>query len=113
MTIDLTQNILDIEGKIATLPYKVMEEVDGVNKEVEKKEEVTLGKVIGNCVLYEIQDHSKMTEEEHLLRFDIYERTLNKEQVEFKEEEIKFIKGLVITGCMPIWAVQAIKMLNK
>jgi len=113
MTIDLTQNILDTEGEIAKLEYTKTVEENGEKIKKTEFKEVTLGSIIGDCVLYEVQDHSKMTEEEHLMRYDIYERVRNKEQVELSDEEIKFIKSLIVTGCMPHWAVQAIRMLNK
>ena len=91
--IDLTQNIFDTEGNIAKLTHKKSSVVDGKEVETFSQDEVTIGSIIADCMLYEIVDPTKMTEKEHLMRYDIYERVKNKEQVELTEEEIKIVEG--------------------
>lgn len=132
-TLDLTQNILDIDGKVAIGKYEktVEEEVERVVerkvgeeitketikelKEVKKLEdkELTLGLVIRDTVLNEIENVKGVEEEEHLLRYSIFKRVTTNEQAEFNDEEISFIKKLIARRYMPIFAAQIIIMLNK
>ena len=111
--IDLTKDILDSKGKVATQKYSKTIEVDGVEKEVLESQNVTLGRIIADCVLYEIGDPKKVSEEEHLSRYSIFERVRDNEQIEFSLEELNFIKSLVITRCMPLFAGQALRILNQ
>lgn len=111
--IDLTIDILDSKGNVATQKYSKTIEIDGVEKEVLESQNVTLGRIIADCVLYEISDPKKVTEEEHLLRYNIFERVRDNEQIEFNVQELDFIKSLVITRCMPIFAGQVLRILNK
>jgi len=122
--IDLTQNILDIEGKNSTCKYEkstieeVVKIVDGVEVKEEKEvrklfnREFTLGLAIRDAVLGEIEDVKGVDEEEHLLRYSIFERT-REEQAEFTNDEISFIKKLICKRYLPITAAQIIIMLNK
>jgi len=111
MTIDLTKEILDSKGKIATQKYSKIIEEEGVEKEVLETQSVTVGRIIADCVLYEIADSKKVSEEEHINRYRIFEMVRDGVQ-EFSEEDIKFIKSLVITRCMPLWAGQVLRILN-
>jgi hypothetical protein len=113
MTIDLTKDILDSKGNIAVQKYSKTVEIDGVEKEVLESQNVTVGRIIADCVLYEVADPKNITEEEHLLRYDIFERVKNAEQIEFNSKELDFIKSLIITRCMPIFAGQILRELNK
>ena len=113
MKIKLNQNILNERGEKAKMTYKSSIEKDGNIEEVVSLEEITIGKAIENCLLYEVVDSSKMTEKEHILRYELFERIKGKEEVELNTKEIKLIKSLVVTGCKPLWAFQIIKELNK
>jgi copper chaperone CopZ len=121
--IDLTQNILDIEGKNSTCKYEkstieeVVKIVDGVEVKEEKEvrklfnREFTLGLALRDTVLGEIDDVKKVSEEEHLLRYSLFERTRG-EQAEFSDEEISFMKGLICKRYLPITAAQVLLMLS-
>ncbi|MDD5551114.1 MAG: hypothetical protein PHS34_07640 [Candidatus Omnitrophica bacterium] len=111
--LDLTQEILDSRGVVAKQKYSRSVEEDGVEKDVLEWQNVNLGRVMADCVLYEIADTKKITEKEHLMRYDLFKRIRDNEQTEFSQEEIDFIKKLVIRRCMPLWAGQVLQMLNK
>ena len=111
--LDLTWEILDTKGAVATQKYSKTIEENGVEKEILETQPVTVGRIIADCVLYEIADPKKITEKEHLQRYDIFERVRGKEQAEFSQDEIDFIKRLVIRRCMPIWAGQVLRIINQ
>ena len=113
MKLNLTQTIIDINGNIAEQKYKknIINE-EGVEVETIETQEITLGKAIVDSVLGQIEDVAKVDEEEHLLRYDLYERAL-KEEAEFTKVEIDFIKELICKRYLPIFAGQLLRLLNK
>lgn len=114
MKYDLTSTIYDLDGKIAEQKYRKTE-IDNDGHEVEKLESkpITLGLVIRDAVLQEIDDVKNVKEEEHLLRYDLFEKVNGKDEATFIKSEVDFIKGLICKRYLPIFAGQLLNILNK
>lgn len=106
MKIDLTQTIKDVNGEIAKQRYSSIEEVDGVEKEVTKKEIITLGSIIRDSVLLEFEDPKNIPMEEHIFRYGIFKKINNEKEVELTQDERVFIRKLVAKRYLPIFAGQ-------
>jgi hypothetical protein len=107
-TLDLTQKIYDIFGEVAKGKYPNREN----GEETVIFKELTLGQVIQDTVLLEGTEVKSIQEEEHLLRYKLYEKSKG-EVTNFSEDEINFIKVLVSKRYLPIFSGQILRQLNK
>jgi len=107
-TLDLTQKIYDIFGEVAKGKYPSREN----GEETVIFKELSLGQVIQDTVLLEGTEVKTIQEEEHLLRYSLYEKSKN-EVANFSEDEINFIKVLVSKRYLPIFSGQILRLLNK
>jgi hypothetical protein len=112
MKYDLTQTILDIHGKVAQQKYTEMIEVDGEEKQNISAKPLTLGGAISDSVLLQIDEKEEPTEENHLLRYGIYEKVNNGDS-EFTPEEMELIKKCITKRYVPLYAGQLLRILNK
>jgi hypothetical protein len=115
MIFDLTQNIYNIDGKIARTIYSKTKEGTKEGEEdevVEESVKMTLGLIIRDCALYQLIDIIP-DEKEHLFRYSIYEKVKDVDNVELNQDEIDSIKLWVSKRYTPIWAGQILRMLNN
>jgi hypothetical protein len=106
---NLQEKVLDDTGKVAEQKYKKVV-VDKDGKEVEKlfSQPITLGRVIKDCMMLQIE--GEITDEEVLIRGVIYDKVDNDE--EFSGKEIDFIKGLISKRYTPLFRWQLLRFLK-
>ncbi len=107
-TLELRQTINDIFGDVAKGKYP---NKDGSSETITLKE-LTLGQIIQDTVLLEGTEIKGISEVEHLLRYNIYEKSTG-EVATFSNDEINFIKNLVSQRYVPLFAGQILRLLNK
>jgi hypothetical protein len=113
MKYDLLKEFVDETGTVSNQKYKkVVVDENGDEKTVLSSEKTTLGRVIKDCVLYQVDDKEDMTEEEVLLRGDLFDRCSGSE-IDLTRKENEFIKKLVLKRYMPCHKWQIIRELNN
>jgi len=110
---NLEETILDIHGKVAEQRYTetVLDE-EGNEKNIVSSRPLTLGNAISDSVLLQISEGEEITEENHLLRYGIYEK-VKEGNSNFTKEELDFIKKCVVKRYTPLFAGQFLRLLNK
>ncbi len=110
---NLEETILDIHGKVAEQRYTetVLDE-EGNEKSSISSRPLTLGNAISDSVLLQISEGEEMTEENHLLRYGIYEKVKDGNS-NFTKEELALIKRCISKRYVPLYAGQLLRLLNK